>query len=449
MPPTFHVDRLASRKLRDRLFVWTMNSVTDALVEAFVNVSPFSVQQHLINYQVVRAVALGYREGARSGRRARPPDSERRRVKIAILGTRGVPAAYGGFETLAWELSTRLAARGHEVTVYCRRGRTDETIAVPPGVRRRFLPYLPGKYLETVSHAGLSALDSVLHGYDAIWLGNAANAIFAGLPRVRGTAVALNVDGIERQRAKWGFAGRRVVQPRRTVRPRLSERHRLGRRGHPGLLPGAVRQAVGADRLRRAAAGPRPAARPGAPGPVGRRARPLLPLRQSPGAREPGRLVISAYRDVPGDLPLLIVGDAPYAEGFKAHLRGLAANDRRVRLTGAIYGEGYRDLQRGALAYIQATSVGGTHPALVEAMGAGNLVLAFATPENVEVTAGTGLLFADAAQLTGHLRRIAADPAAPELAGLRAAARARAEATYSWDAVTTAYEELFTRLTRR
>ena len=82
--------------------------------------------------------------------------------RVAILGTRGIPAAYGGFETLAWELSTRLAARGHEVTVYCRRGRTDELIAVPPGVRRRFLPYLPGKYFETVSHTALSALDSVL-----------------------------------------------------------------------------------------------------------------------------------------------------------------------------------------------------------------------------------------------------------------------------------------------
>ena len=110
------------------------------------------------------------------------------------------PAAYGGFETLAWELGTRLAERGHEVTVYCRRGRTDESIPVPPGIRRRFLPYLPGKYLETVSHTALSMLDSVLRGYDAIWLGNAANAVFAGLPRVRGTAVALNVDGIERQR---------------------------------------------------------------------------------------------------------------------------------------------------------------------------------------------------------------------------------------------------------
>src|SRR5919197_952114 len=129
-------------------------------------------------------------------------------MKLAILGTRGIPNAYGGFETLAWELSTRLAARGHDVTVYCRRGYTDESTPVPAAIRRRFLPYLRGKYLETVSHTGLSTLDAVLRRYDAIWLGNAANAIFAGLPRLSGTAVALNVDGIERQRKKWGPAGR-------------------------------------------------------------------------------------------------------------------------------------------------------------------------------------------------------------------------------------------------
>jgi glycosyltransferase involved in cell wall biosynthesis len=160
-------------------------------------------------------------------------------------------------------------------------------------------------------------------------------------------------------------------------------------------------------------------------------------------------LVIRAYRDVPGDVPLLIIGDAPYAEAYKAGLRAMAAEDPRVRLTGAIYGEGYRDLQRGALAYIQATSVGGTHPALIEAMGAGNLVLAFATPENSEVLSGTGLLFEDARELTEQLSKIVNEPHDPELDALRLAARHRAQEHYSWEAVTTAYEKLFSRLARR
>jgi glycosyltransferase involved in cell wall biosynthesis len=157
-------------------------------------------------------------------------------------------------------------------------------------------------------------------------------------------------------------------------------------------------------------------------------------------------LVIRAYRSVPSDVPLLVVGDAPYATDFKATLGTLASVDRRVRLTGGIYGAGYEDLQRGALAYIQATSVGGTHPALIEAMGAGNLVVAFRTPENVEVTAGSALLFSDESELAAHLAQVIAAPDAPEFEALRTAARERVATTYSWDAVTDQYEALWRRL---
>ena len=365
-------------------------------------------------------------------------------MRIAIVGTRGIPAAYGGFETLAWELSSRLAARGHEVTVYCRRGRTDESIEAPAGVRRRFLPFLPGKYFETVSHTGLSALDSVVRGYDAMWVGNAANAVFCGIPRVRGTRVVLNVDGIERQRKKWEIVGRvwyavgerlalrfpnAIVSDAEVIRDYYMERYRkptsviaygapildrepapdLARHGLVGIEPG--RYVLYVSRLE--------------------------PENQAD-------LVIRAYRNVPGNVPLLIVGDAPYAPEFKRQLTELAAKDPRVRLTGGIYGDGYRDLQRGALAYVQATSVGGTHPALIEAMGAGNLVLAFRTPENEEVTAGSALLFDGERELATQLGRVGAHiTRAGPFAGL---ARARAKSAYSWDAVTTRYEELWRRL---
>jgi glycosyltransferase involved in cell wall biosynthesis len=370
-------------------------------------------------------------------------------VRIAIVGTRGIPAAYGGFETLAWELSSRLAARGHDVTVYCRRGRTDESIAVPAGVRRRFLPYLPGKYFETVSHTALSALDSVLRGYDAMWVGNAANAMFCGIPRVRGTRVVLNVDGIERQRKKWGLAGRAWY----AVGERLALHFPTAIVSDADVIRDYYRQRYGKASAVIAYGAPL----------LDRDPPPDL-ARHGLADIEPGRfllyvsrlepenqadMVIRAYRDVPGDVPLLIVGDAPYAPAFKARLAELAAPDPRVRLTGAIYGDGYRDLQRSALAYIQATSVGGTHPALIEAMGAGNLVLAFRTPENVEVTAGTGLLFGDEVELADHLRKVIQDPWSAELDELRRVARGRAEQHYSWDAVTSAYEQLWRKLGAR
>jgi glycosyltransferase involved in cell wall biosynthesis len=279
-----------------------------------------------------------------------------------------------------------------------------------------------------------------------MWVGNAANAVFCALPRLRGTRVVLNVDGIERQRRKWGVVGRTwyivgerfalhfpnaIVSDAYVVRDYYLERYAeqsaviaygapildrepppdLARHGLPGIQPG--RYLLYVSRLE--------------------------PENQAD-------LVVRANRDVPGDVPLLIVGDAPYATNFKAALARLAAADSRVVLAGAIYGDGYRDLQRGALAYIQATSVGGTHPALVEAMGAGNLVLAFGTPENVEVLAGTGLIFGSEAELTAQLTRVVSDPHAPDLDALRVAARERAANEYSWDAVVSAYELLWRRL---
>jgi len=365
-------------------------------------------------------------------------------MRIAILGSRGIPPAYGGFETMAWELSRELAARGHQVTVYAYRGRTDESRSLPPGVQRRWVAGLRGKHLETVSHTAMGALDTFLHSYDAVLLVNAANALVAFLPRLRGAKVALNVDGIERQRAKWGLAGRLWY----TLGERLSlylpnaivadaqviadyYRERYGR--ETTLI------AYGATLLEREP--PPDLTRHGLSDDIQPGRYLLYVSRLEP--ENQADLVIRAYAAVPGQAPLLIVGDAPYADDYKAQLATLAAADPRVRLTGGMYGEAYTDLQRAAMAYIQATSVGGTHPALIEAMAAGNLVLAFGTPENREVTAGTALIFDDQAELTEALTRVVPAPDSPEHEALRSAARTRAAATYSWSAVADQYETLF------
>jgi glycosyltransferase involved in cell wall biosynthesis len=157
--------------------------------------------------------------------------------------------------------------------------------------------------------------------------------------------------------------------------------------------------------------------------------------------------VIEAYRGVGGELPLVMVGDAPYAERLIAELRDEA--DPRVLFPGAIYGDGYRELLSHALAYIQATEVGGTHPALVEAMGYGNCVVVNAVPENVEVAGPHAFTF-EAQQpstLTAILEDVRRHPEEARRRG-RLAAR-RAAGRYSWDAVAQRYAELFTRLTRR
>jgi glycosyltransferase involved in cell wall biosynthesis len=362
-------------------------------------------------------------------------------VRVAILGTRGIPAAYGGFETLAEELSVRLAARGHDVTVYARRGGVLEETASFRGVRVVFTPTVRQKYLETVVHGFTSGLHAATEAYDAVLFCNGANALSCRLPRLlgSGTRILLNVDGLEKNRRKWNLAGRAVY----SASERLS-----------CVLPDVV--VTDAKEIRRyylSRYGQESAYVPyGSDLPAPRDLSILGRLGVAPGSYvlyvsrfEPENnpdTVVRAYRGVPGERRLLLVGSAPYAEGFIAHLHDEAAKDPRVLLPGAIYAEGYRALLANAAAYVHATEVGGTHPALVEAMGFGRPVLVHDTPENREV-AGGAALFWDAREpesLTRLLASLLSDPARQEELG--AAARRRARERYLWDDVTTAYEAL-------
>ncbi len=362
-------------------------------------------------------------------------------MRVALLGTRGVPAAYGGFETLAEELGARLAGRGHDVTVYARRGAVLEERAAWRGMRVVFTPTLRHKYLDTVVHGVTSGLHAATEAYDAVLVCNGANALACRLPRLlgSGTRILLNVDGLERNRRKWNRLGKLVYA--------LSERLSC-------VLPDVV--VTDAEEIRRyyrTRYGKESAFVPyGSDLPAPRDLSVLGRLGLEPeryvlyvSRFEPENnpdAVVRAWRSVPGDARLVLVGSAPYAEGFIARLREEAAGDPRVILPGAIYGEGYRALLANAAAYVHATEVGGTHPALVEAMGYGRPVLVHDTPENREV-AGSAALFWDAREPATLARQLSALlPDAPRREALGAAARRRAAARYRWDDVAAAYEAL-------
>jgi glycosyltransferase involved in cell wall biosynthesis len=363
-------------------------------------------------------------------------------MKLAIVGTRGIPANYGGFETFAEQLSTRLAARGHDVTVYCRSNNVRYPERVYKEVRLTVLPTIGTKHLDTVAHTFISVLHAVPRRFDCILMCNAANAIFGILPRLTGTPLALNVDGIERMRRKWGLAGRlyyRISERLATIIPNIvvSDAHvirnyYLNRYNKQSVMIvygtecGRVQTRSILDEL-----GVEP------------RQYVLYVSRLEP--ENNAHVVIQAFESVQTDYALLVVGDAPYA---KKYIEGLkATRDPRIRFPGAIYGTGYRELQSHAYVYIQATEIGGTHPALIEAMGAGNCVIAKDTPENREVLGDAGLYFRDASDLEKQLRRTLADGALVDR--LRRKAQERAKARYSWDAVTDAYESLFKDLVKK
>jgi glycosyltransferase involved in cell wall biosynthesis len=157
-------------------------------------------------------------------------------------------------------------------------------------------------------------------------------------------------------------------------------------------------------------------------------------------------MVIEAFKNVKTDLRLLIVGDAPYANEYKRKLADLASTDPRVLMPGAIYGPDMKALQQNAYAYLHATEVGGTHPALIEAMGAGNCCLVYDTPENREVAAEAGFFYSDAGELTDKIQEVLGDPALVE--SLRATAQERVRQNYDWETVTDEYEQLFEKLAK-
>ena len=356
-------------------------------------------------------------------------------MRIAILGTRGIPPRYGGFETFADELSRRLAGRGHDVTVYCRTHYTDPSITKVGDVNVVVLPTIRSKYLDTIVHAFLSAIHAARRRYDAVLFCNAITAAVCGIPKLSGARVLLNVDGLERNRRKWSAAGRAayaISERLSTVLPDVLVTDAVVIRRYyaetfgvdPLVIPygGDLEPPAGSAALGRLGIAP------------GRYF--LYVSRLEP--ENNALAVVEAYREAKGDLPLVVVGDAPYAAEYIARVKRAA--DGRVLFPGAVYGEGYRELLFHARAYVQATEVGGTHPALVEAMGAGRIVAYHDSPENREVCGDAGLPFD--ARRPGTLTRIfdslVDDPGSAAV--LAEKARARVVERYRWEAVTDAYE---------
>ncbi len=305
------------------------------------------------------------------------------------------------------------------------------------GARLVHLPTIRTKHLDTPVHTLLSCLHAAGERFDAALVVNSANALFLPLLSAAGTPSLLNVDGIEKRRAKWGAFGRAVfalserlacVLPDRLVTDaEVIRAHYLARYGAPSAI---VTYGVDARPLRQSGALRRLG--------VEKRNYFLYVSRFEP-ENNPHR-VVEAFARVGGEIPLLMVGGAPYANDYIASFR--PARDPRIHFPGPIYGRGYRQLLSHALVYIHATEVGGTHPALVEAMGYGNCLVVNDTPENREVAGDTALYFRadDPPSLAAILDRLRTDPA--EVTRRGRAAAARAAERYDWETIADQYARL-------
>jgi glycosyltransferase involved in cell wall biosynthesis len=364
-----------------------------------------------------------------------------RPLRIALAGTRGVPARYRGFETCAEQLGARLVERGHDVTVYCRAHHSPFPDRIYRGMQRIVVPTLRHKYFDTIVHAGLSTLHALARRFDVILYFIAGNSPLVWIPRLVGTRTVLNVDGLDWRRAKWPPLAKQYLQMAERLATWLptacvTDSHVVQAYYRERFHHDPIYIPYGSELDRRP------------PGET------LARFGLTPGRYVlfVGRLVaencvdhlVDAFPMVQTDFKCVVVGGASYADDYIRVLHEKAARDPRIVLTGYLFGEGYQELGSNAGVFVLTSGVGGTHPALVEAMAFDRCVVVHDTPENLETLADAGRSYAGA----GGAHALA--PVLQELvdradmrAELGVAAGRRARAHYTWQAVTDAYERLF------
>ena len=311
-------------------------------------------------------------------------------MKIALLGTRGIPASYSGFETCVENLGERLVQRGHQVTVYCRSHHIDYPKTHYKGIRLIKLPTIANKYLDTIIHSLLSSFHALFQGYDVGLYFIAGNSPVTWIPRLVGTRTILNVDGLDWKRDKWPALAKKYIQLSEFLATKFPNAFLTDSR----VVQSYYRSQFGSE----------PAYIPYGseiedlpPGETLARFR-LKPQRYILFV---GRLVpencphhlVEAFRELDTDFKCVIVGDAPYAEAYIDSLKAGGKGDPRIVFTGYVFGKGYHELGSNAYIFVETSGVGGTHPAVTEAMAFKSCVIVNNTPENLETIGEAGFSY--------------------------------------------------------
>lgn len=363
-----------------------------------------------------------------------------------MLGSRGIPASYSGFETFYEQLSTRLASRGHAVTVYNRSHHVDYRGREYRGVRLVRLPSVQTKHLDTLTHTLLSMGHALASGFDVYYVCIVGNSPVCLLPRLLRRKVVLNVDGRDAEREKWrGFAKSYLRWTERLAArylevliadARVIQRRYLEEFGRETVfIPYGANLQPRAEVPRRGVL-----ERFGleADGYV------LFVSRLTP--ENGAHVLMEAFKASRSRLKLVIVGDAPYVDDYKRQL--VARLDPRIVMTGYLFGDEYREISAHCRFFVLPAGIDGTRPVLLDQMGFGNCVVVRDTPANLEVIGDAGIPFDhrhEVDSLRDRLDELSGDTEKVRRFGERAFERVRD--AYSWDRVTDEYESLFRRLT--
>lgn len=360
-------------------------------------------------------------------------------MKIAMIGQKGMPATYGGIERHVEELATRLARRGHDVSVYCRMHYT-RARGRHCGVHLIRHPTIKTKHMDAFSHCTVASIDAMLRDFDIVHFHALGPSLFSVLPRVVGKRSVVSVHGLDWQREKWGrfaqsflkFCERPAVRfPDRTivVSKTLKEyfHDRFGI--EPVFIPNGtpIPERRAAAKLRR------------------------FGLDEGRYLLFVGRLVpekgchylIEAFNRLDTDVKLVMAGGSSFSSGYVDDLKAMAAANDRVVMMDYVYGDLLDELWSNAYFVVQPSVVEGLSIALLEALSFGKCVLISDIPENLEVAESCAVSFRsrDVDHLEEQMQSLLGDPEL--VSSFEERCREHIRENYSWDVVVEAVERVY------
>lgn len=364
-------------------------------------------------------------------------------LSFAIIGSRGFPSTYGGYETLVRYLARYLVADGHHVTVYCRERSNGNRVWHEDGVRCVATRGKDTKQLSTLSFGATSTVDASLRRFDAALVLNIANGYWMPLLRAARVPFAVNTDGLEWKRAKWSKLGKAVFRMGAEFSARFAPElvcdsealgriweEEFGRRSVFIPYGGEIRDPLGDTRIRDLG--------------LETRGYVLSVARLAPENNV--ELTLDAVERLGDRAPkAVIVGSANFDNPITRRLESLQDQGRALWLGHVSDQDLLAELWQNAGVYVHGHSVGGTNPALLQALGAGAPTIALDTPFNREVLPFEQHLYQHSVEdLAERIDGLARDR--DEQRALIATGGDAVRARYSWDTVCRDYTDLLIRL---
>ncbi|OEK06756.1 glycosyltransferase [Roseivirga misakiensis] len=366
-------------------------------------------------------------------------------MRVAIIGVKGYPIVYGGFDTFVRELAERLVKRGVDVTIYCHSALFKEKPRRVNGIDLVYMPAIESKSLSQITHSFFSFIHASAGKSDLLLVVNSANGPFGILPKVAGKPTVINVDGLEWERPKWkGFGAKyfywaskmatrfydQLVNDAEAMREvylelfnRDSEVIAYGSTPEYSQRPEMIEQwGLKKDDYYVI---------------VGR----LIPDNNSD-------LIIEGFLKSHSQRKLVIVGDVTYKDEYASRIKKMSETEERLVFTGFVKDrQTLAELFLNSYCYFHGHEYGGTNPTILQALGSGCAILALGTVFNKEVLQDGryGILFEKQQQaVTELVNRVEAEP--ETVTDLKSKAREGLGQRYDWEHITDRYIEVFENL---